>query len=337
MTERKSARKKHWLIAAAVLVIAAVIGTIVYLSDDMRGRETDPSVTPNVDDEELILLHEGRKYRLNDDLETVLIMGIDKTEAQTEKDAEGGSVNHQQADFLLLLLLDEENKTCTPLHINRDTMCTIWQLDIYGDPMTALNGQITLAHAYGSGGKDSCRNQVRAVSELLYDRKIDHYMSFTMDAVPIVNDSVGGVTVTVLDDMSAIDPELAEGQEVTLEGQQALTYVRARYDVGDATNLGRMARQQQYMTALREKLVKRSESNPNFVIKTLTSVSDMMLTDLSAYELSELSNALTTYEFEDIQTIAGEAVKGETFMEYYADEDALYQQVIELFYVPVEE
>ena len=39
---------------------------------------------------------------------------------------------------------------------------------------------------------------------------------------------------------------------------------------------------------------------------------------------------------EDFQTIAGEAVQGEEFIEYYADEDALMQQVIDLFFVPEE-
>ena len=37
--------------------------------------------------------------------------------------------------------------------------------------------------------------------------KIDHYMTLTMDAVGILNDLAGGVTLEVLDDMTELDPE----------------------------------------------------------------------------------------------------------------------------------
>ena len=223
-----------------------------------------------------------------------------------------------------------------PLHINRDTICNIWLLDIHGEPMFNKTAQIALAHAYGSGGKDSCRNQVQAVSDLLFNRRIDHYIALTMDAVAQMNDLVGGVTVKVTDDFSAVDPTLVQGKEITLRGQQALTYVRQRYDVGDRTNLSRMARQRQYMLALREQLMERVESDSNFVMRALKTLSDSMQSDCSVYKLSDIAEALTEYEMEDFQTIAGEAVQGEEFIEYYADEDALMQQVIDLFFVPEE-
>ena len=335
MTERKSAPpKKHWLIIAAVLVVACMIGAIVYYLDGLRGRETDPSFNPGEEIDADVLEYDGRLYRLKDRLETVLIMGLDTFENTAE--AEGGSINHQQADFLLLLLMDKENRTCVPLHINRDTICTIWLLDIYGEPMNNKTAQIALAHAYGSGGKDSCRNQVRAVSELLFDRRIDHYIALPMDAVAQLNDLVGGVTVKVTDDFSAVDPTLVQGQEITLQGQQALTYVRQRYDVGDASNLSRMARQRQYMQALRLKLMERMEGDSDFVMRVLNTLSDAMQSDCSVYKLSDIAEALTEYEIEDFQTIAGEAVQGEEFIEFYADEDALLQQVIDLFFVPEE-
>lgn len=334
MPEKKSAPpKKHWLIIAAVLVVACMIGAIVYYLDGLRGRETDPSITPGGQDAD-VLDYNGKLYRLKDRLETVLIMGLDTYESEAEP--EGGSINHQQADFLLLLVMDKENRTCVPLHINRDTICNIWLLDIHGEPMFNKTAQIALAHAYGSGGKDSCRNQVQAVSDLLFNRRIDHYIALTMDAVAQMNDLVGGVTVKVTDDFSAVDPTLVQGEEITLRGQQALTYVRQRYDVGDRTNLSRMARQRQYMLALREQLMERMESDSNFVMRALKTLSDSMQSDCSVYKLSDIAEALTEYEMEDFQTIDGEAVQGEEFIEYYADEDALIQQVIDLFFVPEE-
>mgnify|MGYP000585160404 FL=1 len=69
-----------------------------------------------------------------------------------------------------------------------------------------------------------------------------------MDAVPILNDLLGGVEVTVLDDFSGIDDTLIKGETVTLHGDHALTYVRERYGLEDSSNSTRMVRQRQYMT-----------------------------------------------------------------------------------------
>ena len=336
MTEKKSGPKKRWFAIVVVLLVAAVAGTIVYFLDDSRGRAPGPSVDPgNNTAQQETLRHNGREYVLRDDLETVLIMGLDKYEYQTGRPTYG--VDTQQADFLLLLLIDNANKTCVPFHINRDTMCTIWQLDIYGDPVVDMNGQIALAHSFGTGGHDSCRNEVRAVSDLLYGMKIDHYISVTMDVVATLNDMVGGVTVTVLDDFSQVDKSLVQGQEVTLKGEQALVYVRGRMSVGDRTNLSRMERQRQYLEALREQFLKKADKDDSFTMRALTTISDSMTSDCSVYKLSDIAEALTNYTFTDFETIAGEAIKGDTFMEYYADEDELYEQVIRLFYIPVEE
>ena len=305
----------------------------MYFLNGRQGQETDPAAVLE-DDDAPALLYNGGYYRPREHVETVLLMGVDKFEGYDN--LEGGSVNHQQADFLMLLVMDRDRGVCTPLHINRDTMCVIWLLDIYGDPLSSFNGQITLAHAYGSGGRDSCRNQVRAVSDLLYGTEIDHYISVTMDTVPTINDMVGGVTVTVLDDFSLVDSTLVKGEEITLRGDQALTYVRGRMNVGDTTNLSRMERQRQYITALRQRFLEQMERDETFTLKALSAISGGMVSDCSAYQLSHLAEELAAYEFADIQTIAGEAVLGEEYMEYYADEDALYQQVIELFYDPVE-
>ena len=334
MREERVKLKTIGFIILAIVAVLGIAGTAVYFLNDRQGqRPTDPSVISGDEDDEL-LLYEGGYYRLRSDLDTVLLMGVDKTAEYHH--VEGDSVNHQQADFLLLLVLDKKNQRCTPLHINRDTMCVIWQLDVFGDPLSPLNGQITLAHAYGSGGKDSCRNEVRAVSELLYGTKIDNYVSVTMDAVPAVNDLVGGVTVTVLDDFSQVSDVLRQGETVTLTGDLALTYVRSRMYVGDTTNTSRMARQQQYLKALREKMMKARQKDANFSMKVLEAVSEGMVTDCSTYRLTELADALTAYEFDEIQMIAGETVQGEEFMEFYADEDALYRQVIDLFYEQVQ-
>ena len=70
-------------------------------------------------------------------------------------------------------------------------------------------------------------NTVRAVSDLLSGIGIDYYISMNMDGVGVLNDSIGGVDVEVLDDFEDV-PEFKKGETVHLTGDLALTYVRGR-------------------------------------------------------------------------------------------------------------
>ena len=333
MSHHSSTARRHGksiiIVLLACFLLAAGLMTVQYL----RGKwQSAPGASVTERDDPDVLRYNGGRYIKNDAIETVLLMGLDKYADQAANSLDG-----QQADMLLLLVLDRSTGTCTPLHINRDTMCTIYQLDAMGEPFMPLNGQICLAHAYGSGGRDSCRNQVRAVSELLYDMPINHYASVTMDAVGIINNLVGGVTVTVLDDLSALDSALVQGETVTLQGDQALTYVRARVGLADPTNLNRMKRQQQYLTALQQKFTQELAENGDLSRQIVTAVSDDMVSDFTVNSLSSFVDMATTYTFTPIREIAGEAVYSEDRSpEFYADEDALYQTVVDLFYLPLD-
>ena len=274
-------------------------------------------------------------YELRDDLETFLIIGIDKYEDAIDESVDGYR-NNQQADFLLLLVMDRTNKQCSLLHINRDTISQVPVLGVTGEVAGVQTEQLALAHTYGSGGDDSCRNTMQAVSAFLLGMPIDHYVAITMDAVAVLNDAVGGVEVEVLDDFSNVDASLVKGQTVTLHGSQALTYVRARYGMDDPTNVNRMTRQRQYMNALQAKLIDHIRSDGDFSLNTALALSEYMLSDCTAETLSKLTNRVVEYGLSDILTIDGEAKKGEKYMEFYADQDSLEAVILALFYRPTQ-
>ena len=280
-----------------------------------------------------ITYYNGTAYARREDLETVLLLGVDKFEGETPE----GYINNQQADFLLLLVLDEENETCTPIQLNRDTMTQIQILGVTGEPAGTFTGQLALAHTYGSGEEDSCENTVLAVSNLLYGMGIDHYVSLTMDGVALLNDLVGGVTVEVLDDFSGIDDSLVQGETVTLQGQQALTYVRSRGGLEDSSNLHRMERQRQYLAALQQQLKAAVQQEDGFTLDALLQLNEYMVSDCTVDQLSDLGDSLAAYQVSDILTTPGDAQEGEEFMEFTVDEDALQQLVMDVFYEPVEE
>lgn len=273
-------------------------------------------------------VYQGVSYVPKRDVENILIMGLDKYQAD---EAAVGYLNDQQSDFLMLLVLDHGQKRCDMLQLNRDTMTRIQRLGIGGGVAGSFTGQLALAHTFGSGGSDSCLNTTAAVSELLCGTYIDHYVALTMDAVALLNDMAGGVTVEVMDDLTAVDPELVKGARVRLDGDQALTYVRARGGLADSSNLRRMERQSQYIAALLEQMQRRAAQTP-FTAKEFLDLMQYSQSDLTAHQMEQLSMKLTEFTFAPITTIDGEAVKGDEFMEFYADEASIERAVMELFY-----
>lgn len=326
--------------AAILAVVLVLLAGMLLLqrwenTQDAPVSSSGPSSAVEADapvDGREITYYNGTAYARREDLETVLLLGVDKFEGETPE----GYVNNQQADFLLLLVLDEENETCTPIQLNRDTMTQIQILGVTGEPAGTFTGQLALAHTYGSGEEDSCENTVLAVENLLYSVGIDHYVSLTMDGVALLNDLVGGVTVEVLDDFSGIDDSLVQGETVTLQGQQALTYVRSRGGMEDSSNLHRMERQRQYLAALQQQLKAAVQQEDGFTLDALLQLNEYMVSDCTVNQLSDLGDSLAAYQVSDILTTPGDAQEGEEFMEFTVDEDALQQLVMDVFYEPVE-
>jgi LCP family protein required for cell wall assembly len=318
-------------ILVAVILLVSLLFSLLSLWES--GFESADVFDNGVPDDGRINLN-GSYYLPNKDLDVILLIGVDKYTSQEKGESYN---NDQQADFLMLLLLDKEKESYTALHLNRDTMAEIPILGVRGETAGTMTGQLALAHTYGSGRLDSCRNTVKAVSNLLYGVKIDHFIAFTMEAVAKINDLSGGVTVTIQDDLTSVSPQMQKGATLTLTGDLALSYVRTRYGLEDSSNLRRMERQRQYLKALRSAILTKMEKNDSFLMEALDKVSPYMVSDCTVNQLSQLYNNLESYTDSGIQTVKGEAKVGEEFMEFYPDEAALKQLVVELFYVPLEE
>ena len=330
LSDKKLSRRKIFrgviLILGIVLVFAAVLLVIRHF-ENKQGEVTLPVASDSV------VMYNGVEYKKKNNTETLLVMGLDKYESASTDDE--SYTNDRQSDFLMLFVIDNDAKTCTAVHINRDTMADINVLGLAGETVNTVNKQIALAHTYGNGGRISCQNTVNSVSDLFGNLKVNHYISVTMDTVPEINDLVGGVQVTVLDDFSGIDDTLVKGEEVTLMGDHALTYVRTRYQLDDSSNKNRMERQRQYINALVDKTRECAANDDTFILNTLTTVSDNLVSDCTITQLDTLFDKLSTYEFMPVYTIDGEYVTGEKHMEFYADEDSIKKTVMELIYEPV--
>lgn len=322
---KKNTRATMLRILAVVLAIVLLISTGLFLLSFWEQRFGQfPEREPFLEER---LTYAGQEYVLRDNVETLLVLGLDTYEMEQTESYN----NQQQADFLMLLVMDNENKTCKAIHINRDTMVDMSVLGVAGERVGTVNKQIALSHTYGNGREVSCRNTANAVSGLL-GVEVDHYLSITMSAVPVYNDLVGGVTVEILDDFTGFDAAMVKGETVSLTGEQALLYVRSRQGLDDPTNQQRMKRQKQYLEGLYESSRRCVEQQEDFVSKAGLAMADYMVSDCSGNKLESLLTRFTEHELDDILNITGETVVGEEFMEFYPDEDSVMQTVIDCFY-----
>lgn len=278
--------------------------------------------------------HEGVTYRLNPRMISLLFIGVDHAGEEAARSAsyrQGG-----QADFLLLLAINDDEKTVTPIQINRDAMAEIDVMSVLGQKTGTTRAQIALSHAFGNGGTVSCELTAQAVSRLLLDTAVDEYLSMRMDGIAVMNDLLGGVTVTLEDDFSAYDPAMTPGKTLRLAGMQAEYYVRQRYYVGDQSNFSRQKRQRAYIDAAALIIEQKLRDSSSFAATLYDGLEPYLVTSMSRGKLINISNRAARYTILPVEHLAGETELGQDgYMAFYPDEAALLELVLRVFYSPV--
>jgi LCP family protein required for cell wall assembly len=328
-------------VLAGFLVIAvqaktqdAEDGTHTAASSPVAGTETAQKGSTTEKWQEGTISYNGGYYRYNNYLKSYLFMGIDTDDEVYNMDT---SDTGYQSDALFLLVMDSSDQTLSVITINRNTMTEIERFTGSGISMGKAVSQICVQHAYGDGKKLSCSRVEDAVAGLFYNIPIQGYISMNMGAIPGMNDAVGGVQVTVLDDLEyeGRGVSLKKGETVTLNGQEAYCYLRGRdlNDYDSATE--RLRRQEQYITSFIAGL-QGMEDRQTAVTEVFGAIEDYTVTNI---DFSSLMSSLLEYEYseDDMYTVPGETTVGEDgYEEYHVDEDAFYDLIIQVFYEEVE-
>lgn len=325
MEKRK--RIKDILFAGTILLLVAVMlysGVRIWEYTNLRDAVPQQEVAVSK-----TISREGVKYFPRQDMTVVMVLGIDQFGPIQES---GSYQNPGASDMDILLVFDEAAEVCHVLHLNRDTMMDIPRLGLGGKQAGTWYGQLAMAHTYGSGLEDSCENVKKAISDFLYGLHIDHYIAMNMDAISILNDAVGGVTVQVTDDFSAVDPSIQKGT-MTLLGNQAVNFVRTRKDVGDQLNISRIQRHKDYLNGFLEAF-KQKQEDEAFILDTYEAVSPYIVTDCSVNTINGLISRYGHYAIGEVISPQGRNVLGEKYYEFYVDEEALDELILRLFYAP---
>ncbi|GAA2597096.1 LCP family protein [Streptomyces roseoviolaceus] len=184
----------------------------------------------------------------------VLLVGTDGREKispdERRKYRLGGAPCHC-TDTMMIVHISEDRERASVVSLPRDSYAVT---PAHVDRTTGRRHEghpIKLNAAYAEGGAPLTVRTVENMTRV----KIDHYLEVDFTSFMKTVDVVGGVqicTAAPLSD-SYTGLNLPAGRH-TLEGGQALQYVRARH-VDGASDLGRMKRQQRFMAALVERVM----------------------------------------------------------------------------------
>lgn len=273
--------------------------------------------------------YNGTTYRYNENVVSIVVIGYDRR-ANQEADEKAG-----QADAVMVVALDTETGKVNVIGIPRDTMVDVDE--ILGDSYAGQSQlQLALSFAYGDGYESSSENVMRSVSRILYNMPMNYYFSLNMQGVGPLNDAVGGVSLTPI--ATIPNSSVVEGQPTTLYGNNALRYVQWRDMETLTASLNRQQRQVQYLQAFFQQAMSYAKGNPGSLIELFKTSQQYATTNLSLGEFSFLALRLLqngTPQL-NVTTLQGQATDGGRYMEYYLDQDNVYQTVLNVFYTPVE-
>lgn len=346
--KRKTKKRLRWVLMILVLILLLLVVLFLALKvlgeNAMLGRK-DEAVEMTAPEQENIVLEDegetityrGETYLYNENITAVLCMGIDREDIEGEVSAVGQS---GQADMLMLAILNTENGEVNLWNISRDSMTEVDIYNVDGEYIRTENLQACLAYAYGDGQKTSCENTVRAVSRLLYGMPIQSYAAIDLDAIRPLNDAVGGVEVMIHEE-DILPPRFKPGTTVLLQGDDVEAYVRSRRteqpDEPIDTNNNRMARQRQYMMNFIQKALQMTKEDLTIPVKlfNIAMEDDHMITNLNMQKVAYLTTVFSKVNFteDSFKTVPGEVVAGEEYAEYHVDDEALYQMILDTFYV----
>lgn len=333
----KTAKKIFFAIVAVLLIFAiAFLGTFEYMK--YQGKKTAmPNIHENSNYTEIIK-YNGKKYKYNENIFSIAFLGIDREEfvSNDETDFVGAS------DAMMVFTVDIKTGDAKVIALPRDIMV---EMDTFVDGTNEIRKeevhQLYLAYSYGDGKKLSCKNAVDTISRVLNNVTIDKYYALDLAGISVINDSIGGVLLKSKYDFPAYD--IKKDDVVTLKGDMAESYVRARDTDTITASLDRLDRQVQYVESFFLQVFPAVMTDFTMVSRLYNTGSQYSQTNLSLQDAAYISSVLLskgTSRFETY-TIDGEMKgykdekTGNTHAAFYPDNDSIIKTVLDVFYTRI--
>ncbi|MFE2561354.1 LCP family protein [Streptomyces sp. NPDC059352] len=295
----EGARKRHWLRWTAlgvsvVVLIAAGVGWWFY-------RKLDGNITTDTTAaDELRRYEKERPAAGTTAARNILLIGSDTRTGEGNSEY-GRDKGTQRSDTTILLHLSAEKSSATAVSLPRDLMVTIPSCRKPDGTRTREQfAQFNWAFEFGG---TACT--IRTVEKLTGIR-VDNHMVIDFRGFKKMVDAVDGVEICLKEPVDDPDAKLKlpAGRQ-TLDGEQALGFVRARKSIGNGSDTDRMDRQQQFLGALVNKV--QSDGvllNPTRLYPVLDAATKAITTDPgldSLRDLYDLARTMRSIPTEKVQ------------------------------------
>lgn len=240
--------RRRWLRGAAV--VGALLGTGTLACGWVLYDRLSHNITPDeAAAAELARYERERPTALVRGAQNILLIGSD-TRAGSGNRRYGKDLGTERSDTTILLHLAADRRSATAVSLPRDLMVHVPSC-LRSDGRRSEPSFTLFNSAFEVGGS-ACT--IRTV-EKLTDIRIDHHVVVDFSGFKNMVDSIDGVQVCLKEpiDDKAAKLRLPAGR-VTLNGEQALGYVRARKSLGNGSDTERMERQQLFLGALVNKV-----------------------------------------------------------------------------------
>ena len=294
--KKKQRKHKRWFrrksVIASFVVVLLLLGGGAYLFTKLASVTGRVFGSGNV----LDLLGAGAELKKDANGRTnVLLFGTSEDDPN-----HGGAA---LTDSVMLLTIDKANKSAAMVSMPRDmwvrydTPCTFGyegKINVVYQCAGAIDGDISDIDV--TKGANALKSKVGEI----FGFDIQYYVKVNYTVVRQLTSALGGVTVNV----ESSDPrglydyntklKLPNGP-ATLQGEQALAFVRARGDGGgygfEGSNFVREQNQQKMLVAIRDKALSLGTlSNPSAIIKIMDALGDNIRTNFSTAEVQTLAN-----------------------------------------------
>jgi LCP family protein required for cell wall assembly len=220
----------------------------------------------------------------------ILFIGSD-SRAGANQALGGGDVGGARSDTAMVFDAPADRRRGTEVSIPRDSMVQIPDCD-------SANGQTVSANygmfnsAFDEGGAPCTVKTVESLTGL----SLTHYIAIDFEGVVGVVNALGGVRVCVTQAIDDQDSGLKIPAGVTtLNGDQALAFVRLRHSVGDGSDLERIQRQQYFLDQLERQMRNAGLlTDPIKLYKVLDAATQSLTTDPGLGTVTDLYNLAQT-------------------------------------------
>lgn len=287
---RRRQRALAWTAAVLAVALLAAAGTAYGYYRSLRGDMVQHDLGS-------ALQEEDRPPKIGDDL-NILFIGSD---VRTGDNAEYGGKDFvgERSDSLMLAHISPD-KGVTVVNFPRDSVVELPECKAYGKT-EGTSGYYGMINAALFHGGPPCA--VKAV-ESLTDIRVDHFVHLSFVGFRDMVDAIGGVSMCIpepmRDERSHLD---LDAGEQTLDGRRSLAFVRARYEIGNGGDIGRIDRQQIFLSELATKATSSDVlTDPAKLTGLLEAVSKHTSTDddLTLNTMLSLGSTLGDTDLKDI-------------------------------------